>query len=163
MDRSWPQLQQKSVWLENATRLTKGMDHAHVCHSSEHPGKHHYIKRIGGIFQSFCRPHLITDLFCRPSGQILAGSTDQVSAGINGMDQLWNNLMFNGGEETYNGSFVGFLPEGKVPAGDLEEMLDWNHILGRQVMTPMELETYRKKYIRKMWSSPATFLLSKLY
>ena len=66
------------------------------------------------------------------------------------MDQLWNNLMFNGGEETYNGSFVGFLPEGKVPAGDLEEMLDWNHILGRQVMTPVELETYRKKYIRKM-------------
>ena len=59
------------------------------------------------------------------------------------------NLMFNGGEETYNGSFVGFLPEGKVPAGDLEEMLDWNKILLRQVMTPAELEAYRKKYIRK--------------
>jgi hypothetical protein len=59
------------------------------------------------------------------------------------------NLMFNGGEETYNGSFVGFLPEGKVPAGDLEEMLDWNKILRRQVMTPAELEAYRKKYIRK--------------
>jgi hypothetical protein len=59
------------------------------------------------------------------------------------------NLMFNGGEETYNGSFVGFLPEGKVPASDLEEMLDWNKILRRQVMTPAELEAYRKKYIRK--------------
>lgn len=59
------------------------------------------------------------------------------------------NLMFNGGEETYNGSFVGFLPEGKVPAGDLEEMLDWNKILRRQVMTPAELEAYRKKYIRR--------------
>jgi len=48
-----------------------------------------------------------------------------------------DNLMFNGGEETYNGSFVGFLPEGNVPAGDLEEMLDWNRILRRQVMTPL--------------------------
>jgi hypothetical protein len=61
-----------------------------------------------------------------------------------------DNLMFNGGEETYNGSFVGFLPEGNVPAGDLEEMLDWNRILRRQVMTPSQLETYRKKYIRRL-------------
>ena len=50
---------------------------------------------------------------------------------------------------TYNGAFAGFLPEGKVPAGDLEEMLDWNRILRRQVMTPAELEAYRKKHIRK--------------
>jgi len=28
-------------------------------------------------------------------------------------------------------------------------MLDWNKILRRQVMTPAELEAYRKKYIRK--------------
>ncbi|HET9913327.1 MAG TPA: hypothetical protein VFQ13_15635 [Anaerolineales bacterium] len=60
-----------------------------------------------------------------------------------------HNLMFNGGEDAYNGSFVGFLPEGKVPASDLEEMLDWNHILRRQVMTPVQLEDYRKKHIRK--------------
>ncbi|HLO14027.1 MAG TPA: hypothetical protein VK206_04300 [Anaerolineales bacterium] len=59
------------------------------------------------------------------------------------------NLMFDGGEETYNGSFVGYLPEGAIPVSNLEEMLDWNHILGRQVMTPAELEDYRKKYIRK--------------
>ncbi|HEX9331597.1 MAG TPA: hypothetical protein VF896_06900 [Anaerolineales bacterium] len=57
------------------------------------------------------------------------------------------NLMFDGGEETYNGSFVGYLPEGVIPASNLEEMLDWNHILRRQVMTPTELEDYRKKYI----------------
>jgi hypothetical protein len=61
-----------------------------------------------------------------------------------------NNLMFNGGEDTYNGSFVGYLPEGKIPAGDLEEMLDWNHILRKQVMPSAQLEAYRKKYIRKM-------------
>ncbi len=57
------------------------------------------------------------------------------------------NLMFDGGEETYNGSFVGYLPEGVIPASNLEEMLDWNHILRRQVLTPTELEDYRKKYI----------------
>src|SRR5215213_2681915 len=61
-----------------------------------------------------------------------------------------DNLMWDGGEETYNGSFVGYLPEGKVPVGDLEDMLDWNHVLRRQVMTPAQLEDYRKKYIRKM-------------
>ena len=60
-----------------------------------------------------------------------------------------HNLMSNGGEETYNGSFVGYLPEGQVPAEDLEEMLDWNHILRKQVMTPAQLEEYRKKYIRR--------------
>jgi hypothetical protein len=60
-----------------------------------------------------------------------------------------HNLMWDGGEETYNGSFVGYLPEGKLPASDLEEMLDWNKILRRQVMTPAQLEDYRTKYIRK--------------
>jgi hypothetical protein len=57
------------------------------------------------------------------------------------------NLMWDGGEETYFGSFVGYLPEGQVPASDLADMLDWNHILLRQVMAPAELEAYKKKYI----------------
>ena len=60
-----------------------------------------------------------------------------------------DNLMWNGGEDTYNGSFVGYLPEDKIPASDLEEMLDWNHILRKQVMTPAQLEDYRRKYIRR--------------
>lgn len=58
------------------------------------------------------------------------------------------NLMWDGGEEYYNGSFVAYLPDGQLPAKDLEEMLDWNHILLRQVMTPAQLEDYRKKYVR---------------
>lgn len=60
-----------------------------------------------------------------------------------------DNLLWNGGEETYNGSFVGYLPEHNIPAGDLEEMLDWNHILRRQVMSSAQLEEYRRKYIRR--------------
>ena len=59
-----------------------------------------------------------------------------------------DNLMWDGGEETYNGSFVGYLPEGPVPASDLEEMLDWNHILLKQVFALPELEDYRKRFIR---------------
>jgi hypothetical protein len=39
------------------------------------------------------------------------------------------NLMWDGGEEYYNGSFIAYLPEGEVPASDLKEMLDWNKIL----------------------------------
>ena len=60
-----------------------------------------------------------------------------------------HNLMWDGGEETYNGSLVGYLPEYNVPTSDLEEMLDWNKILRKQAMTPAQLEDYRKKHIRK--------------
>jgi hypothetical protein len=59
------------------------------------------------------------------------------------------SLKFDGGEETYNGSFVGYLPFGQIPASDLEEMLDWNHILLKQVVALSELENYRKNYVRK--------------
>jgi len=59
------------------------------------------------------------------------------------------NLMWDGGEETYNGSFVGYLPEGQVPASDLDEMLDWNHILLKPFMPPAEMDAYRKNYIER--------------
>ena len=42
-----------------------------------------------------------------------------------------HNLMWDGGEEYYNGSFIAYLPDGPAPAGDLKEMLDWNKILRR--------------------------------
>ena len=40
-----------------------------------------------------------------------------------------HNLMWDGGEDNYNGSFIAYLPQGELPAGDLKEMLDWNKIL----------------------------------
>jgi hypothetical protein len=40
-----------------------------------------------------------------------------------------HNLMWDGGEDTYNGSFIAYLPSGEVPASDLKEMLDWKRIL----------------------------------
>jgi hypothetical protein len=40
-----------------------------------------------------------------------------------------HNLMWDGGEEYYNGSFIAYLPEGQIPASDLKEMLDWKKIL----------------------------------
>jgi len=41
------------------------------------------------------------------------------------------NLLFDGGEDSYNGSFVGYIPENQagIPTQDLDEMLDWKHIL----------------------------------
>ncbi len=35
----------------------------------------------------------------------------------------------DGTEDNYNRSFVGFVPEGKVPVEKMKEMLDWNKIL----------------------------------
>ena len=59
------------------------------------------------------------------------------------------NLMWDGGEETYNGSFVGYLPEGQIPVSDLEEMLDWNHILLKPFIPPAQLDAFRKNYIQR--------------
>lgn len=59
-----------------------------------------------------------------------------------------HNLMWDGGEDNYNGSFIAYIPNAVIPADDLKEMLDWNKILRRQVMTPRQLEDYHKKYIQ---------------
>ncbi|MCG2787308.1 MAG: hypothetical protein L6461_19645 [Anaerolineae bacterium] len=67
-----------------------------------------------------------------------------------GLFRIWlSNALFMGSEDNYNGSFVGFVPENQLPVEHLEEMLDWNKILRRQVMTPAELQAWRKKYIRQ--------------
>jgi hypothetical protein len=39
----------------------------------------------------------------------------------------------DGPEDTYNRSFVGYVPEGKVPMEHLKTMLDWNRILRKTV------------------------------
>ncbi len=41
------------------------------------------------------------------------------------------NLLYDGGEETYNGSFVGYVPENPagIPTKDLDDMLNWEHVL----------------------------------
>ena len=39
----------------------------------------------------------------------------------------------DGPEDTYNRSFVGYVPEGQVPLEHLKTMLDWNKILRKQV------------------------------
>jgi hypothetical protein len=58
-------------------------------------------------------------------------------------------VMWDGGEDNYNGSYIAYVTEGDVPVSDLEEMLDWNRILRRQVMSPSQWEDYRKNYLRR--------------
>lgn len=65
-----------------------------------------------------------------------------------GLFRIWlSNALFMGTEENYNASFVGYVPEGNVPYDHIREMLDWNKILRRPVMTPDELRAYQEKYI----------------
>jgi hypothetical protein len=52
------------------------------------------------------------------------------------------------GEDAYNPAFIGFVPEQTLPVENLEEMLDWNHILLKDVVSGPDLEAYREKYIR---------------
>lgn len=42
-----------------------------------------------------------------------------------------SSLLADGEEDTYNRSFIGFIPEGKVPEENLKDMLDWDKILYR--------------------------------
>jgi len=39
------------------------------------------------------------------------------------------DFMVEGNEDTYNRSFVGYVPEGRLPMEDIKRMLDWNKIL----------------------------------
>jgi hypothetical protein len=41
------------------------------------------------------------------------------------------DFMVEGNEDTYNRSFVGYVPEGNVPIEHIEAMMDWNKILPR--------------------------------
>jgi len=66
-------------------------------------------------------------------------------------------------EDSYNAAFVGFMPEAKLPAdaaaslsSDLEEMLDWNHILQKEAVSAADLEAYRNNYIRNRKPSRPT-------
>jgi hypothetical protein len=36
--------------------------------------------------------------------------------------------MVEGNEDTYNRSFVGYVPEGDVPVDHIQKMLDWDRI-----------------------------------
>lgn len=52
-----------------------------------------------------------------------------------GLFRIWlSNALFMGTEDNYNGSFVGFVPEGDIPYDHLREMLDWKKILRREVI-----------------------------
>ena len=42
-----------------------------------------------------------------------------------------SELLSDGEEDYYNRSFVGYVPEGKLPMENLNDMLDWNKILHR--------------------------------
>jgi hypothetical protein len=43
------------------------------------------------------------------------------------------NILYDGGEDSYNGSFVGYVPENKagIQNEDLDDMLNWDHVLLR--------------------------------
>jgi hypothetical protein len=43
---------------------------------------------------------------------------------------------------SFNGTFVGYVPEGELPLDDLRAMLDWNKILLKDFVTPEEEKAY---------------------
>jgi hypothetical protein len=59
------------------------------------------------------------------------GDKGTSAVGIFKMPLEWH--LSDGPEDTYNRSFVGFVPEGQVPMEHLKTMLDWNKILRKTV------------------------------
>ena len=60
------------------------------------------------------------------------GDKGTSAVGIFKMPLDWH--LSDGPEDTYNRSFVGFVPEGQVPMEHLKTMLDWNKILRKKVV-----------------------------
>jgi hypothetical protein len=56
-----------------------------------------------------------------------------------------SNLRYFVTQNVMNGSFVGYIPEGDLPYPNLKEMLDWNRILRKKALTPVEMTAYWAK------------------
>jgi hypothetical protein len=44
--------------------------------------------------------------------------------------------------KSFNGVFVGYVPEAELPEADLKEMLDWNKILRKDFVSQIEMRLY---------------------
>lgn len=76
-------------------------------------------------------------------------SDDPALAAIGLFKHYLHNILYDGTEDNYNRSFVGFVPEGQIPAKGFEEMLDWNKILRREVLAPEQMQAWRQKHLYK--------------
>lgn len=74
---------------------------------------------------------------------------DKNTSTIGVFKRYLNDLVYNIRGDVFNGTFVGYTPEGDVPSQDLDFMLDWNKILRRQRMDPLAWETYRARIFGK--------------
>jgi hypothetical protein len=45
----------------------------------------------------------------------------------------------------FNATFVGYVPPGDIPFGDLREMLDWNKVLRKEFLSPDETQAFWEK------------------
>jgi hypothetical protein len=51
--------------------------------------------------------------------------------------------------KSFNGVFIGYVPEGELPEDDLQEMLDWNKILLKEFISETELQEYWGKVFKE--------------
>lgn len=54
---------------------------------------------------------------------------DKGTSSIGMFKSTQNYFLSDGKEDTYNRSFVGYIPEGELPMEHIKEMLDWNKLL----------------------------------
>ena len=59
-----------------------------------------------------------------------------------------SNLRYLVTKDVMNGTFVGYIPDGRVPYSTLKEMLDWNRVLRRNALSASEIEAFWKRVVK---------------
>jgi hypothetical protein len=73
---------------------------------------------------------------------------DRRQSTIGVFKHLASNLKYQVTHQVMNGSFVGYIPEGTLPASTMREMLDWNRVLRRTAYSPAQMEAFWKRVIK---------------
>src|SRR5215813_3881204 len=75
------QVKQETIRSKDASRFVKGMDHALMRDSSQHPGEHHYIERLARVFDLLGCTYLIVDSLREPVEKLSAGFANKLGIG----------------------------------------------------------------------------------
>jgi hypothetical protein len=59
-----------------------------------------------------------------------------------------SNLRYLVTRDVMNGTFVGYIPEGRLPISTMKEMLDWNRVLRRNAFSPDQIEAFWNRVVK---------------
>ena len=85
MHRGRTQINEETVRLEHAPGFVKGMNHALMGHSSQHPSEDYKVEGLVREIDLFRFSDVIANPFGEPAGQMPAGRTNELRSGVQGV------------------------------------------------------------------------------